>query len=189
MFSKTAPSKLIIFITGLFTLLIGILIFIHPPALYPDASWGFQVMRGMRMGGGFNMLSAPGINDLSQNNPSFLSWWSPGQYLLPYFFITLLKVNIGHAIAFIVTACSLIGLWGWYALFNKLSFTPIVSAVSIAFIACQQAYMLPFVFYNGGEILLFAFVGWFLYGCSSFTKAGWFMSLFILTSGIIGFFY
>lgn len=188
MFSKTAPSKLIIFITGLFTLLIGILIFIHPPALYPDASWGFQVMRGMRMGGGFNMLSAPGINDLSQNNPSFLSWWSPGQYLLPYFFITLLKVNIGHAIAFIVTACSLIGLWGWYALFNKLSFTPIVSAVSIAFIACQQAYMLPFVFYNGGEILLFAFVGWFLYGCSSFTKAGWFMSLFILASGIIGFF-
>jgi hypothetical protein len=188
MLSKITPSKFIIFSIGLFTLLIGVLIYIHPPALYPDPSWGFQVMRSMQLGGGFNMLPAVAIDDISKNSPSFLSWWSPGQYLLPYLFIILFKVNIGHAIAFTITTCSLIGLCGWHALFKKLGFTPLISAVSIAFIACQQAYMIPFVFYNGGEILLFAFAGWFLYGCSSFNKADWPMALFILTSGIVGFF-
>jgi hypothetical protein len=142
----------------------------------------------MQMGGGFNMLPGPWINDISKNNPSFLSWWSPGQYLLPYFFIVLFKMNIGNAIALTVTACSLTGIWGWYLLFNKLGFTKVVCTLSIAFIACQQAYLIPYVFYNGGEILLFAFTGWFLYGCSVFKNANLLMVLFILSSGIIGFF-
>jgi hypothetical protein len=186
--SSDSSAKYILIITVLFTLLNGVLLFIHPPALYPDPSWGFQVLRGMRMGGGFNMLPGPYINDITKNAPSFLAWWSPGQYLLPYLFISLFNVTIGHSVALTVTLCSIVGLLGWNALFKKLGFTPLIAALSIAFIVCQQAYWVPFVFYNGGEILLFAFTAWFLYGCSYFNKSNWLMVVFIFIAGVTGFF-
>jgi hypothetical protein len=181
-------NKLILALTGLFTLITGVLVFMRPAAVFPDPSWGFQVMQGMQKGGAFNMLPGPDMGNIAKNNPTFLSWWSPGQYLTPYFFISLFKLNIGQANAVVALLCSGLGLAGFYACFKKLGFNPIISALSIAFIACQQAYMVPFVFYNGGEVLLFAFAGWFLYGCTSFTKAGWTEMLFICASGIIGFF-
>lgn len=188
MFTSNSYHKYIIAATALFILITGILIYIYPAAVFPDPSWGFQVLRGMRMGGHFNMLPSPDMTDLSKNNPSFLSWWSPGQYLVPYFFISLFKLNIGQANAVVVIICSLTGLAGLYACFKKIGFSANIAALSIAFIACQQAFIIPFVFYNGGEILLFAFAGWFLYGCIAFTKTNWAAMLFILASGIIGFF-
>jgi hypothetical protein len=55
------------------------------------------------------------------------------------------------------------------------------------FIACQQFFVVPYVFYNGGEILFFAFTGWFLYGCTAFKTTNWKLLLFVLFAGWIGF--
>jgi hypothetical protein len=63
-----------------------------------------------------------------------------------------------------------------------------VSALSMLFICSQHFYILPYVFYNGGETLLFAYLGWFLYGCFSFTQINWKLLLFVLLSGWVGFF-
>jgi len=178
---------IILAVTALFTITLGIIAFLHPPALYPDTSWGFQVLRGMRMGTGFNRLPLPNTDDITKTSTSFLAWWSPGQYLFPYLFIGLLKFKLGQAIAITVTLCSLSGLTGLYLFFKKAGFSKTTSAVSVAFIACQQAFFIPYIFYNGGEILLFAFAGWFLYGCLYFTRPNWKMSVFILLSGITGF--
>ncbi|HTK18832.1 MAG TPA: hypothetical protein VL442_04945 [Mucilaginibacter sp.] len=175
---------------GLFTLVVilGILSFIAPPSLFPDPANGFLVMRSMEMGGGFNMMVTPNQDDFSKNTSEFLTWWSPGQYLVPYTFKLLPGVNSGQASALTVLLCQLLGLSGFYCLFKKVGFTPFISALSVLFITCQQFFVVPYVFYNGGEILSFAFTGWFLYGCVAFKRLSWQMILFILFSGCAGFF-
>jgi len=139
------------------------------------------------MGGGFNQLLVPNQDDISKSNATFLTWWSPGQYLIPYFFKALTGLNTGRATAIAIILFELSGLAGLYMFFKKLGFTPIIAALSIVFIACQQAFVTPYVFYNGGEILLFGFEGWFLYGCLSIKKTGFSLLLFVLLSGWIGF--
>jgi hypothetical protein len=166
----------------------GVMIFIYPPSIFPDASHGFQVMRSMQMGGGFNQLVSPDQDDISKNTSQFLTWWSPGQYLVPYVIKSIFSINTGHATAIVISLCEWSGLLGLYLFFKKIGFTPIIAAVSIIFIACQQAFITPYVFYNGGEILLFGFEGWFLYGCIAINKADLKLLLFVLLSGWIGFF-
>ncbi|MDO3627478.1 hypothetical protein [Mucilaginibacter sp. BT774] len=179
-----------IIIGGLFTLVVilGILSFVAPPSLFPDPANGFLVMRSMEMGGKFNMMVTPDQDDFSKNTSEFLTWWSPGQYLVPYAFKLLFSVNSGQASALTVLLCQLLGLAGFYVFFKKVGFTPFIAALSMLFIACQQFFVVPYVFYNGGEILSFAFTGWFLYGCVAFKGASWQMLLFILLSGWVGFF-
>lgn len=176
--------------SGLFALvaILGILSFLSPPSLFPDPTNGFLVMRSMEMGGKFNMMVTPDQADFSKNTSEFLTWWSPGQYLVPYAFKLLFRVNTGQASALTVLLCHLLGLSGFYYFFKKVGFTSFITALSILLIACQRIFVVPYVFYSGGEILSFAFTGWFLYGCVALEKQSWQMLLFILFSGLIGFF-
>src|ERR1700730_2572377 len=158
MYSEKKNSyKIILWIAGVVVLIMGIILFFIPPALFPDPSMGFQVLRHMNLGGSFNVFTSPDQSDISQNYNEFLTWWSPGQYLIPAFFKLITNVNLGKAIAIAITIAQLLGLAGFYCFFKKIGFTPVISAISIAFIACQQAFVVPYVFYNGGEVLLFAF--------------------------------
>jgi hypothetical protein len=88
-----------------------------------------------------------------------------------------------------VALCQLFGLAGFYSFFKKIGFTPFIAAISLVFIVCQLAFFVPYVFYNGGEVLLFAFAGWFLYGCIALQKTDWKLLLFVLLSGWVGFFF
>ena len=169
-------------------MILGILLYIHPPSLFPDPANGFQVMRAMEMGGKFNMMVKPDQEDISKNTSEFLTWWSPGQYLIPYTFKLIFGVNTGQASALTITLCQLLGLAGFYSLFKKMGFTPFIAAVSVLFIVCQQFFVVPYVFYNGGESLFFAFTGWYLYGCVFFQKPDLRLALFVLLSGWVGFF-
>lgn len=174
-------------LTGIIIVL-GVLIFLAPPALFPDPADGFKVMRSMEMGGGFNQWVTPNPDDLTKNSTQFLTWWSPGQYMVPYTFKLILGVNTGQAAALAITLCQLLGLWGFYKFFKKIGFSSIIAAVSMLVIACQQFFILPYVYYPGGELLLFGFLGWFLYGCTSFNSTSLLMAVFVLGSGILGFF-
>ncbi|UEG54300.1 hypothetical protein LLH06_04880 [Mucilaginibacter daejeonensis] len=188
MMNDRTPANIIIGMILLITVITGIFSYIAPPAIFPDPSWGFQVMHSMEKGGGFNLLIGPDQLDIAKDSAQFLTWWSPGQYLMPYFFRSILHVNTGHAAVLTSVICELIGVIGFFALFKRLGFTPLLSAASVAFIACQQFYFIPYAFYNGGEVLMFAFVGWFLYGCFSFKRISAGMMLFVLLAGWAGFF-
>jgi hypothetical protein len=166
----------------------GIILFIVPPTIFTDPSQGFQVLRSMQLGSGFNNFVSPDQGDISQNYTEFITWWSPGQYLVPYFVKLLTGLNLGQGIAITVTVASFFGLTGFYLFFKKIGFTPTIAAFSLIFIICQVAFMIPFVYYNGGEILLFSFEGWFLYGCTSLEKTSLKLVLFVLFSGLAGFF-
>jgi hypothetical protein len=186
---KNNQHKFILIITGIAVLIMGVILFFIPPALFPDPANGFNVLRSMRLGGGFNVLMAPDQDDISQNYSEFVTWWSPGQYLVPYFFKLVAGLNTGQAISITVALCHLCGLAGFYFFFKKIGFTPFIAAISLVFIVCQLAFFVPYVFYNGGEVLLFAFEGWFLYGCIALQRTGWKLLLFVLLSGWLGFFF
>lgn len=168
-------------------IVLGILLFINPPSLFPDPANGFQVMRSMEMGHGFNLMITPSQEDFSKNTSEFLTWWSPGQYLIPYAFKLLFGLNTGQASALTITICQLLGVTGFFAFFKRIGFTPFIAVISVLFIACQQFFVVPYVFYNGGEILFFAFTGWFLYGCTAIKNTDWKLLLFVLFAGWIGF--
>ena|ERR1700748_742366 len=179
--------KIIIGVLFALIIVLGILLFISPPSVFPDPANGFQVMRCMEMGGKFNIMITPNQDDFSKNNLTYLTWWSPGQYLVPYVFKQLFGFNTGQASAVTITLCQLLGLTGFYAFFKKAGFTSTIAVISVLFIACQQFFVVPYVFYNGGEILFFAFTGWFLYGCTALKATGWHLLLFVLFAGWVGF--
>jgi hypothetical protein len=188
MSNNTKPiHKIILFAVFTIVTILGVLVIITPAAIFPDASWGFQVLRSMQMGGAFNILTKPDQQNIALNSTEFISWWSPGQYLVPYLFKALLGLNTGHAAAVTTALCQILGLTGFYLFFKKAGFTLIISALSLLVIICQQAFFTPYIFYIGGETLLFAFAGWFLYGCLVLDKPDWKLVLFVLLSGWIGF--
>lgn len=184
---KAGKANIVLSIVVLITLALGVLILINPPSFFPDPSHGFQVMRSMQLGGPFNTFIAPDQDDIAKNTSLYLTWWSPGQYLVPMLFQSVFGMDTGHASALTVLLFELSGIFGFYCFFKKAGFTPMVSALSIVFIVCQQAFILPFAFYNGGEVLLFGFEGWFLYGCLAVEKPGLKLLLFVLLSGWLGF--
>lgn len=181
--------KILLIAIGIVVAIMGVLLFFAPPAIFPDPAAGLQVMRSMELGGPLNYFTAPDQSDIAQNYSDYLTWWSPGQYMVPYLHKLLFRINTGQALAVTVGLGQLSGLAGFYCFFKKLGFTPAIAAVSLLIIMCQQAFVVPYVFYNGGEILLFAFVGWFLYGCVTFEKTTWKLLLFVLLSGCFGFFF
>ncbi|HWZ03719.1 MAG TPA: hypothetical protein VNX40_08915 [Mucilaginibacter sp.] len=186
---KRNPYQIILAVIAIAVLVMGISLFMIPPALFPDPANGLQVLRSMHLGGGFNNMVAPDQSDISQDYTEYLTWWSPGQYLVPYFFKLIAAINMGQTIAITVSLCTAIGLTGFYQFFKKVGFSPMIAALSLVFIVCQVAFFVPYVYYNGGEILLFAFEGWFLYGCASFDKPGIKVALFVLIAGWAGFFF
>ncbi|TWR27949.1 hypothetical protein FPZ42_01665 [Mucilaginibacter achroorhodeus] len=189
MFLRSGSAyKIILSITFILIAIPCALLLLHPAAIFPDASWGFQVWRSMQNGSGFNMITQVSHTNIATNVEEFKSWWSPGQYLVPGAFQKLFGLDLGHASSLTTIICQFSGLAGLYAFFKKAGFSKIISALSILIIALQQSFLTPFIFYNGGEVLLFGFIGWFLYGCLSFTKPGIVLVVFVLLSGWIGFF-
>ncbi|AYL97267.1 hypothetical protein [Mucilaginibacter celer] len=184
---KLQTHQIILLVISGIVLIMGIMLFIAPAAIYPDPSWGFQVMRSMELGHGFNINFKPDQGDISKNISDFLAWWSPGQYLLPYFFKLIFGVNTGQAAAIVTTLFSLSGIAGFFFFFKKAGFTPLIASLSILFIVIQQAFFTPYVFYNGGELLLFGYTGWFLYGCMAIGNTGWKLVVFLFIAGILGF--
>ena len=186
--NQNSRHKIILIIIGVVVVLLGVLLVFIPPALFPDPANGFQVLRCMQLGGPFNTMVAPDQSDIAQNYTEFVVWWAPGQYLVPYLFKLIAGVNTGQAMAITVALAQLCGLAGFYSFFKKIGFTPMISTLSLLFIICQVAFFVPYVFYSGGEVLLFAFEGWFLYGCIALQKPDWKLLLFVLLAGWIGFF-
>ncbi len=184
---KDKPHRILLAITCLCVVLLGVMAFAVPPGADPDPCWGFLVMHNMEQGNLFNLLLIPNPENIAKSHTEFLSWWSPGQYLFPYLFKSLLKVDTGHAISLTVAICNLLGLAGFYKLFKQLGFTQWIATISIAFIASQLFFIMPFVYYLGGEVLLFAFMGWFLYGCFSFKKITWQLLVFVFLGLLLGF--
>src|SRR5262249_61297775 len=83
-----------------------------PPKIFIDSGVGFLALRSMLEGGAFNSITAPDPANIANDVAIFLTWWSPGQYLVPGSFIWL-GTSYGLAISLTTLIATLIGVAGW----------------------------------------------------------------------------
>lgn len=131
------------------------------PSMYSDQGTGFLVLEVMKRGGPFNVLPVPDPADISRDIDFFVAWWSPGQYLVPGFFLAF-GLDLGQAITLTVALCSVLGLVGLHYLYRSWGFPPLSIAITLLVLAGSRLFSHQFAYYGGGEIILFALTPWFL---------------------------
>jgi hypothetical protein len=146
---------------GLLTLT-GLLV---PLSLGQDPSQGVMEWRTLAAGGPMNSIITPDPADISRDRATLVTWWSPGQYLIPGIF-TLLGIRLGTAFTITVGVSLLSCLLGWIHVAKHFALGPRTATLAVLFIATFRYSTLSFGIYNGGEILLQGITPWLiLAGC------------------------
>jgi hypothetical protein len=146
---------------GLLTLT-GLLV---PPSLSQDPSQGVMEWRTLVAGGPINSIITPDPADISRDRATLVTWWSPGQYLMPGIF-TLLGIRLGTAFTITVGVSLLSCLLGWIQVAKHFALSPRTATLAVLFIATFRYSTIPFGIYSGGEILLQGITPWLiLMGC------------------------
>jgi hypothetical protein len=136
-----------------------------PPSLSHDAGWGMQEWRTLAAGGPFNTTVSPDPRDISRDQASFVTWWSPGQYLIPGA-LTLIGIRLGTALTISAGVSLLCCLLGWIQVAKYFTLGPRTAMLVVAFMATFRYSTVPFGIYNGGEVLLQGLTPWIiLAGC------------------------
>jgi hypothetical protein len=131
-----------------------------------DSGVGFLVLRSMMEGGAFNSIPSPDPTNIANDVVTFVSGWSPGQYLVPGGFIWL-GTNYGFALSLTVLIATLTGLLGWIQVARSFAVNSFVLFVFISGLSTFLHVTSPFGAYTGGEVLLFAIAPWSLYAMRS----------------------
>jgi hypothetical protein len=158
----TARAKRITYIPLLVPVILFIVSLSIPPTVGWDSGIGFIVLRSMLKGGAFNILIEPDHADISRDLATFLSPWSPGQYIVPGAFVWL-GANYGLALSLTTLISTLIGVIGWAQVARRFAVTPFVLIVFISGLVSFSFATFAFRDYHGGDILLFAVAPWALY--------------------------
>jgi hypothetical protein len=120
-----------------------------------------QEWRTYIAGGPINTIISPDAADISRDRAGLVTWWSPGQYLIPGL-LTLLGIRLGAALAITAGLSLLSCLLGWIYVAKHFKLTPEAMMLAVAFIATFRYSTLPFDVYNGGEILLEGLTPWLI---------------------------
>ncbi len=139
----------------------SVVAFVVAPEMYSDSAYGFMIWDSMLRGAAFNHLVRPDIADISRDVSEFFAVWSPGQYLFAGA-IEWVGISLGAAMNVVTTAFTVLGLAGWYRFYRSWNFPALSAAIAIAVTAGSRHFALPFGIYNGGEVLLFGTLPWFL---------------------------
>jgi hypothetical protein len=133
-----------------------------PPRIDPDAGVGFLVLHSMMQGGPFNSMTMPDPANIANDTVTFLTWYTPGQYLVPGSFIWL-GTDYGLALSLTALIVTLIGVAGWIQVARSFAVSSYVLSVFVLGLSSFSYVLSAFRAYNGGEMLLFAAAPWSLY--------------------------
>jgi hypothetical protein len=136
-----------------------------PPTMVPDSGYGFFVLRHMLEGGAFNTFTTPDASNIAEDTVTFLTWYSPGQYLVPGIFVWL-GANYGLALSLTLLVATVIGIVGWIQLARSFDVSPAVLSLFALGLTTFSYVTVQFRTYHGGELLLFAVAPWSLYAMS-----------------------
>jgi hypothetical protein len=160
------PGGKLAILVGYLPLLIPIILFFGslyiPPLIFFDSSMGFLALRSMLEGGAFNSITVADPANIANDVAIFLTWWSPGQYLVPGSFIWL-GTSYGLAISLTTLIATLIGVAGWIQVARSFAVSSFVLFVFVLGLNSFSYVTLQFGLYHGGELLLFAAAPWSLY--------------------------
>jgi hypothetical protein len=148
------------------SLLIPIILFLGslyiPPTIVSDSGVGLLALRSMLEGGAFNSITVPDPANIANDVAIFLTWWSPGQYLVPGGFIWL-GTSYGLAVTLTTLIATLIGVVGWIQVARSFAVSSFVLFVFVLGLNTFPYVTQRFLMYWGGEVLLFAAAPWSLY--------------------------
>lgn len=143
----------------LITYWIGILLF--GTNTFADALRGFEVLNQYKIHGIWNSLTYPA--DLIHDTSYFVAWWSPGQWLLPYFFIKTIGIDSIQLLqACIIIPSTLLTLMGYQVLFKKLGFSGNTRWLALLCITSNQLFYWQTLMYYGGDLILLTVFPYFL---------------------------
>lgn len=146
-------------------LLVPIMLFVFScfirPAMVFDTAAGFAVFRSMLEGAPFNYGFSPDPSNIANDIETFLSWWSPGQYLVPGAFVWL-GADYGLAISLTALIASVTGVLGWIWIARDYDVSYFVLYLFVAGLVMFHYATSPFRLYSGGEVLLFSALPWSL---------------------------
>src|SRR5262249_37044551 len=133
-----------------------------PPTMISDSGAGFLALRSMLDGGAFNCFIAPDPANIANDVVTFMTRWSPGQYLMPGIFIWL-GTSYGVALSLTTLIATLIGMVGWIQVARSFAVSSFVLFVFVLGLNTFPYVTQRFLSYWGGELLLFATASWSLY--------------------------
>jgi hypothetical protein len=125
-----------------------------------DSVSGFEAGKSCFWIGQFNYSNFKFDSNLNVVDKSFLSWWSPGQYIFPNILQSLFKWKFGIILNFLTVLCLFIGLIGYFKLFQLFKIEKRYIYFSIALILSSFTFYYNLISYQGGEILSFCFFPW-----------------------------
>ena len=163
---STGRSDPIISCRGVYILLLVPLtlfivsLFIRPAMVF-DTAAGFTVFRSMLNGAPFNTDVSPDPANIANDIHTFMTWWTPGQYLVPGAFVWL-GTDYGVAIALTALLANVIGVLGWIRIARSYDVSCFVLFSFVLGLVTFHYAVWPFRLYSGGEVLLFAVVPWSL---------------------------
>ncbi len=164
--------------------------FYIPLVLGDDPGFGFNVWQSMKSGSDFNTLTVPEAHNLTFNKTVFISWWSPGQYLIPVFVTFLTGFCYERSSLLITLLFTILGLWGWYKIFIYQKYSDLVIAWSLFFILTSRVVTANhFLNYVGGEMLFFGGLPWLLYYFLKYKNSPIRLLLGLLPISLICFFF
>jgi hypothetical protein len=131
------------------------------PLINSDSVHGFEVMNGYYWTGKWNTTLL--FNDNTHLlYEKFLTWWSPGQWMVPMFFIKVFHLKIGSALVLINFLCTSLGTIGYFLVFKKYGFDRSVIWISVTGILLSSPVLPGFYYYAGGESLNFMIFPWII---------------------------
>ena len=135
--------------------------FVSPPILNPDSASGFAIWESARHGAPWNSVLIPESADISRDRAVFVTWWSPGQYVVPGWWR---YAGFSWGQAMLLT--TLFGLWiqagGCWWLARSVGLTSTAAAWLTLAATLQWHSLQQFGHFRGGEVLIEAAAPWLL---------------------------
>lgn len=153
--------KICFWISTILLLIYLTLLLLFGSTTFADALRGYEILFQYNELGLWNNLSYPA--DLSNDFHYFVSWWSPGQWLLPYLFIKITGIASFQTIqTIIIIPCLLLCVFGYTLLFKKLGFSSLTRWIAMLCIVSNQLFYWQTLMYYGGDLLLLALFPFFI---------------------------
>ena len=137
--SAENPQKILLVLCTLFIITAVGLIF-APLVLSTDSLYGFLVYKGSLCTQSFNTLANVSPVNINRFDKAFISWWSPGQWMLPASLNYFFGINLGHASIIITILANFTGLAGYSKLFKYFKFSQVITALSLLIILCSSTF-------------------------------------------------
>ncbi len=132
------------------------------PIVCNDAVYGMVTLRNHLNGSDWNkilLIPAKGTQIISRE----LTWWAPGQYMIPYVVSKVFFVNIGTAITIISFAAVLGGFFFYYKLFKLSGISAKVVLCALLILLLQRFINIFFLQFTSSDLLLFCYTPFYVY--------------------------